>query len=130
MKAITAVHFFLRLVQLFVGGIILGDYSYEVYNLRKADSGLSVPSVYIFTLSICSGSLVSVIFSIFISKAGINPWYLCIWDATLGLLSIVGFVWTILDMSPFYCAWNAFNPFTKNSCGRMRAAIIFLLING
>ncbi|KAK9369240.1 hypothetical protein V1509DRAFT_638789 [Lipomyces kononenkoae] len=59
---------------------------------------------------------------------GLAMWYLCGWDMLIALLFVVGFVWLISQLSPFTCGWSDFNPFGKDTCGRIRAAMTFMLV--
>ncbi|KAK9386157.1 hypothetical protein V1515DRAFT_581216 [Lipomyces mesembrius] len=65
--------------------------------------------------------------AVVVPAPGLAPWYLCAWDILLALLFAVGFVWLISQLSPFTCGWSDFNPFGKDTCGRIRAAMTFML---
>ncbi|KAK9247205.1 hypothetical protein V1506DRAFT_504774 [Lipomyces tetrasporus] len=115
-----------RFVQFVISAVILGVISYQVQQLLNASA--AVPTGFIFTIVVSCCTIVSIILTLVVPTPGLTLWYLCAWDISLAVLFAVGFVWLILQISSFACGWDAFNPFGKNSCGRIRAAMTFMLV--
>ncbi|KAK9235548.1 hypothetical protein V1525DRAFT_348089 [Lipomyces kononenkoae] len=126
MNVSRVLHLALRCVQFIISAIILGVISYQVHVLLNASS--AVPTGFFFTLIICCCTIVSTIMAVVVPAPRLSMWYLCAWDILIALLFAVGFVWLVSQLSPFTCGWSDFNPFGKNSCGRIRAAMTFMLV--
>ncbi|KAK9327917.1 hypothetical protein V1520DRAFT_364989 [Lipomyces starkeyi] len=126
MNASRVLYLALRCVQFIISAIILGVVSYQVHKLLNAST--TVPTGFIFTIILSCCTIVSIILAVVVPAPGLALWYLCAWDILLALLFAVGFVWLISQLSPFTCGWGEFNPFGKDTCGRIRAAMTFMLV--
>ncbi|KAK9353441.1 hypothetical protein V1523DRAFT_411081 [Lipomyces doorenjongii] len=126
MNASRVLSLALRCVQFIISAIILGVVSYQVHKLLNAST--TIPTGFIFTIILSCCTIVSIIMAVVVPTPGLALWYLCAWEILLALLFAVGFVWLISQLSPFTCGWADFNPFGKDTCGRIRAAMTFMLV--
>ncbi|KAK9469858.1 hypothetical protein V1512DRAFT_20199 [Lipomyces arxii] len=119
-------HYFIQLAQSVISAIILGVLAHEISILLSAHR--SVPTGIIFALSLCIVAILTAALSAFSKRREVKLVYLSGFEVLIAFLFGAAFVWVLLQISPVACGWATFNPFGKNECGRMRAALTFMIV--
>ncbi len=116
---------FLRFIQFFFAGMIIGVCAYYIKVCRKYHQ--SIPMGVNFALVIGVIAIVTLFAYLFVNIRKMHS--LFFWDIAMFVFWLLSFFWLKDKLHPVMkCSWKHANPFTGNNCQQFQAVLVFEIV--